>query len=103
MKRTMRIILLPLLLFLFATGFSTRHAGDGQALYEHHCVRCHGADGTRGMFGARNLQKSLLPDTAITLQIMNGKRVMPPFKKKLTPDQINELSAYIKTLRKPAI
>ena len=103
MKRTMRIILMPLLLFLFTTGFITGHTGDGQALYEHHCARCHGADGTRGMFGARNLQKSLLPDTAIILQIMNGRRIMPPFKKKLTPDQINELSAYIKTLRKPAI
>lgn len=103
MKRTMYIILIPLLLFLITTGFSTRHTGEGQALYDHHCARCHGADGTRGMFGAKNLQKSLLPDTAIALQIRNGKRIMPPFKKKLTPDQIDELSAYIKTLRKPAI
>lgn len=103
MKRTVYIILIPLLLLLVATGFSSRHTGEGQALYEHHCARCHGADGTRGMFGAKNLQRSLLPDTAITRQIMNGKRIMPPFKKKLTPDQIDELSAYIKTLRKPAI
>ncbi|WP_188133873.1 cytochrome c [Chitinophaga sp. CF418] len=99
----MRIILISLLVFQSATGFSTRHMGEGQALYEHHCARCHGTDGARGMFGAKNLQKSLLPDTAITLQIRNGKRIMPPFKKRLTPGQINELSAYIKTLRKPAI
>ncbi|MCF6407930.1 cytochrome c [Chitinophaga filiformis] len=103
MKRTMRMLLIPLLLFLVATGFSTRHTGEGQTLYEQHCARCHGADGTRGMFGAKNLQKSLLPDTAIALQIRNGKRIMPPFKKRLTPDQINELTTYIKTLRKPAI
>jgi len=102
MKRTMYIILIPLL-FLVVSGFNTGHTGEGQALYEHHCARCHGTDGTRGMFGAKNLRKSLLSDTAITLQIMNGKRIMPPFKKKLTPNQIDELSAYIKTLRKPAI
>lgn len=103
MKRIMRIILIPLPLLLFATGFSTLHTGEGQTLYEHHCARCHGADGARGMFGARNLQKSQIPDTAIVLQIRNGKRIMPAFKKKLSPDQINELAAYIKTLRKPAI
>ena len=103
MKRTMRIILIPLLLLLFATGYSTGHSGEGQALYEHHCARCHGTDGARGMFGAKNLQKSQLPDTAIARQIRNGKRIMPAFKKKLNPDQINELAAYIKTLRKPAI
>lgn len=103
MRRTMRIILIPLLLLLFATGFSTGQPGEGKGLYEHYCARCHGTDGARGMFGAKNLQKSLLPDTAIALQIRNGKRIMPSFKKKFTPDQINEVSAYIKTLRKPAI
>jgi mono/diheme cytochrome c family protein len=55
------------------------------------------------MFGAKDLRKSLLPDTAIAFQIRNGKRIMPSFKKKFTSDQINEVSAYIKTLRKPAI
>lgn len=103
MKRTMRIILIPLFFLLFATGFSTERPGEGKDLYEHHCARCHGTDGSRGMFGAKNLQKSLLADTAIALQIRNGKRIMPSFKKKFTPYQINELSAYIKTLRKPAI
>lgn len=98
----MRIILVPLLL-LFTTGFSTGQPGEGKGLYEHHCARCHGVDGARGMFGAKNLQKSQLSDTAITLQIRNGKRIMPSFKKKFTPDQINEVAAYIKTLRKPAI
>ncbi|PWV56806.1 cytochrome c [Chitinophaga sp. S165] len=99
----MRIILIPLFLLLFATGFSTGQPGEGKTLYEHHCSRCHGTDGARGLFGAKNLQKSLLPDTAIALQIRNGKRIMPSFKKKFTPDQINEVSAYIKTLRIPAI
>lgn len=103
MKRNMRIILIPLFLLLFATGFSTGQPGEGRDLYEHHCARCHGADGSRGMFGAKDLRKSLLPDTAIAFQIRNGKRIMPSFKKKFTSDQINEVSAYIKTLRKPAI
>lgn len=101
--RRIHIMLIPLFLFLFATGFSTGRPGEGKDLYEHHCARCHGTDGARGMFGAKNLQKSLLPDTAIALQIRTGKRIMPSFKKKLTPDQINEVSAYIKTFRKPGI
>ena|SRR5579859_4442279 len=71
----------------------------GQELFNHHCIHCHGADGTKGFFGAKNLRKSVLPDSAIVLQIQKGKGFMPSFRKKVTPDEISQLVSYVKTLR----
>lgn len=88
--------------FLYAiitVGF-TGSSDEGKQLYEHHCARCHGNDGTRGLFGAKNLQKSGLSDSSIIQQISNGKRIMPPFRKRISADQIYAISSYIKSLRK---
>ncbi|MBW8682812.1 c-type cytochrome [Chitinophaga rhizophila] len=92
-------ILLITLHLLPAVGF-TRPVEDGKRNYEQHCARCHGRDGTKGMFGAKNLQKSSLSDTAILLQIINGKGIMPSFRKRLPADQLNAISTYIKSFRK---
>lgn len=100
-----RILLLTLSLLacLVAAGFRSNTDASsvtaGQKLYEHHCARCHGKDGTKGMFDANNLQRSILPDAAIVQQIQKGKGFMPPFRKKLTEDEISEVMLYIKTLR----
>lgn len=73
--------------------------GTGKALFGHNCSRCHGNDGTKGFFGAKNLQISRLSDSAITVQILNGKKFMPSFRKRLSPDEIQSLTQYVKTLR----
>ena len=73
---------------------------DGKTLYEANCSKCHGADGTLGLSGAANLQTSKMADDEIKTTITNGKKMMPPNPGNLTPDQINAVADYVKTLRK---
>lgn len=95
------------LLFIIMTAigslaFTAQRRGEpakGKALFERNCQPCHGADGTRGRFGAANLQKSQMTDEAIIERIENGKRIMPSFKKRFTPEEIRDLAEYVKTLR----
>jgi mono/diheme cytochrome c family protein len=72
---------------------------DGKTLFEKNCQKCHGAKGTKGFFGAANLQKSVMTEEAIVDRIQNGKKFMPSFKNKLSPDEIKELAGYVKALR----
>jgi mono/diheme cytochrome c family protein len=86
-------------LLTLTSGFKEQ-AATGAQLYKQHCARCHGADGTKGFLGARNLQKSTLPDAAIQAQIQNGKGFMPSFRNKITGDQLGAVLLYVKSLRK---
>jgi cytochrome c6 len=100
-----RVLLLTLSLFicLATAGFRSNTEAlpeqGGRKLYEQHCVRCHGKDGTKGSFGAKDLQQSILPDAAIIRQIEKGKGFMPPFRKKLSINEISQVMLYIKSLR----
>ncbi|MBT1706629.1 c-type cytochrome [Fulvivirgaceae bacterium PWU5] len=104
-RHTLRLAGVAVLLTLLAVSSAFRqvpvaqHPGAGENLYKQHCARCHGNDGTKGMFGARDLQRSTLADTAVTLQIQRGKGFMPGFRKKLSPAQLQELVTYVKSLR----
>jgi cytochrome c6 len=104
-KTTPRFVGLTALLMLLVVGSAFRqapgpqHADAGESLYKQHCARCHGHDGTKGMFGARNLQRSMLTDSAVTQQIQRGKGFMPGFRKKLSVEQIQEVVTYVKSLR----
>lgn len=71
----------------------------GKELYKQNCFRCHGIDGTRARFGAKDLKRSRLEDERIVAQIENGKGFMPSFKKKFTEEDIRELVHYVKSLR----
>lgn len=72
----------------------------GQSLFEIHCTKCHGLDGTRGRFGAKNLQKSTLTDDQYFTIIQKGKGIMPAWEKKLSALQITAIIHYIKQLKK---
>ncbi len=72
----------------------------GKLLFEKHCSKCHGLDGAKGRFGAKNLQKSILTDEQYLSIIQKGKGIMPSWKKKLTSGQISDIIIYIKTLKK---
>ncbi len=69
-------------------------------LFTKHCVQCHGEDGTRGRWGARNLQTTNLGDAALQAVISNGRGIMPRWSKKFDQNQIDALVRYIKTLRR---
>ena len=71
----------------------------GQVLFQKNCVRCHGANGKRGLNGAHDLTKSNLNAFGRTYLVTKGLGKMPSFEKQLTPRQIQEVVAYSLTLR----
>lgn len=77
-----------------------RSARSGKDLYEQNCSKCHGYDGTKGKFGAKNLRNSVLTDEQSVMIIQKGKGIMPSWEKKLTSEQIHAIISYIKTWRK---
>lgn len=86
------------LLLLLLVSFRAEEAG--RKVYEQQCNRCHGADGTKGTFKAKNLQLSRMGDAAMRVLIMNGKKLMPAYKNKLTTAEITDVISYVKSLRK---
>lgn len=94
------------LTFYFMTAFhlglaqSHESRSDGKELFEHKCKRCHGKDGTKGLFGAKNLQLSRLQDSDLTTIISKGKNGMPRWEKRLSQQEIESVIVYVKTLRK---
>ena len=80
----------------------------GEALYKSKCVACHGADGKgETAVGKANKVRDLgsadvqaQSDDAIAGIIGNGKGKMPAYGKSLKADQIKDLVAYIRSLKK---
>ncbi|MCL9804319.1 cytochrome c [Flavobacterium amniphilum] len=91
---------LLMMMLLFYASVHSNDPGNGKKLFESKCARCHGKDGTKGLFGAKNLQKSKLTDAEYTKVITNGIAFMPAWKKRLSGDQITEVIHYIKELKK---
>ncbi|MBA9071935.1 mono/diheme cytochrome c family protein [Flavobacterium gossypii] len=86
---------------LLTTNITTaQNAASGKNIFEAKCQRCHGNDGTKGLFGAKNLQTSRLENTELTAIISKGRRGMPRWEKKLSQTEIESVAAYIKSLRK---
>lgn len=103
MKRAL-VVLLP---FAFATLAS---AADhpGQASYRKSCAVCHAADGTgnsptgkalkvRDLTSGEVQQQS---DDELATVIADGKNTMPGFKSSMSPEQIREVVAFLRTLKK---
>lgn len=82
--------------------------GGGEALYKTKCVACHGADGKgETAVGKANKIRDLgsadvqgQSDDAIAGIIGSGKGKMPAYGKSLKADQIKDLVAYIRSLKK---
>ena len=94
-----------------ATAGATKRSSARSAaeLYEKHCASCHGKDGRAKTFKgklkhARDLTDVAWQDDAsderIFNAIMNGKRKMPAFSKKLSEQEINTLVSYVRALKK---
>ncbi len=95
------LILFMMIAMSISFGFQTQKplGMDGKTLYENNCVRCHGKDGTRGEYGAKNLRLSRKNDEYLFKKISNGGWIMPKWKKTLSKEQIISVMNYIKTLR----
>ena len=87
---------------------SVRAQGDAGKLYKTNCVLCHAADGSGNSpsgkaLGAKDLGSAEIQkktDEELTELINTGKGKMPAFGKKLKPDDIKQLVAYIRSLPK---
>jgi uncharacterized membrane protein SirB2 len=66
---------------------------DGKGLYEMNCILCHGADGTLGAVGARDLHTSTLDVAGIREVILNGKGMMQPVK--VNEAQATAIAEYV--------
>ena len=92
-------ILLSVLILNSIVLAKAQNQPSGKALFENNCAQCHGNDGTKGRWGAKNLRASKLDDAAILNMISNGRGFMPNWSKKLPAYQIQLIAKYIKTLR----
>ena len=72
----------------------------GKAMYSQYCAACHGADGTKGASGAKDLSQSALSDDERIEIITNGKNTMSPYKDILSAEQIKAVSDYTASLKK---
>lgn len=71
----------------------------GEEVYVKHCKLCHGASGDLGLSGAANLKISVLNNAEVVTVVTEGRKAMPAWKAQLTPAQINDVAAYVITLR----
>jgi mono/diheme cytochrome c family protein len=76
----------------------TAAANDGKSIFATNCASCHTlkAAGSSGTIGP-NLD-SLAPRLTLAIvkrQVENGGAVMPAFKGKLTPKQIDAVAKYV--------
>jgi len=72
----------------------------GQLLYKQNCARCHGDDGARGALGAKNLQLSAMSHADVVNIINKGKGAMPAYIKVFSPDEVEQLTVYVESMRK---
>jgi mono/diheme cytochrome c family protein len=68
---------------------------EGRRTYRQRCYICHHRQGGRGP----NLFATKLSDEAFLLTVINGRKgaTMPAFGLQLTPDQVWQVHAYVKS------
>lgn len=100
------VFFLGLLTIALPTG--VRAQSDAAKLYKTNCVLCHAADGSGNSssgkaLGAKDLasaEAQKKTDEEITEIIAKGKGKMPAMSKKLKPEEIKQLVAFIRALPK---
>lgn len=79
----------------------------GRQIFQSACAVCHRDDSTAKKTGPGLLGLYKLPalpngeavtDANVERWVRNGGGLMPPFKNALTPEQMKDLLAYLKTL-----
>lgn len=111
--KKIRIVLLVTTLvvagaFLFVGARSFAADSDAAGVFKTKCVICHSGDGSGNspmgkMMKVPDLKSAdvqKLPDAELTQAISAGKNKMPPFKGKLSDEQIHSLVSYIRQLAK---
>lgn len=92
--------ILFLTLLMSVNTFAQTDKAEGKPIFEKHCVRCHGNDGKKGKWKAKDLTLSRMSDKDILQLIKEGKKRMPSYNKKLSDEEMKAVIAYLKRLRK---
>jgi|GraSoi2013_100cm_1033763.scaffolds.fasta_scaffold03233_4 mono/diheme cytochrome c family protein len=95
-------------LAILALPCCLRAQGDAAQVYKTNCALCHAADGSGETASGKSLKAKDLrspevqgkSDEELAEVIAKGTGKMPAFGKKLTPDVIKSLVAYIRALPK---
>ena len=97
-----------LLLTVAALLVAPMAMGDGAAVFKAKCASCHGPDGSglTGMgkamklrdLGSADVQKQ--SDGELTTITTDGKGKMPAYKGKISDDEIKQVIAFMRTLKK---
>ncbi len=102
MKKIITVMLLGIAIFTFAFSSPALAAdvASGAKLFSANCASCH-AGGKNLVKAEKSLKKDALEKydmysaEAIIAQVTNGKAAMPAFGKRLKPEQIENVAAYV--------
>lgn len=104
---TKLLVLFCLMMVPFCLSAATDVAADaneGEATYKARCKVCHGVDGVPKSFAKGSpafndpAWKEAISVDAIEKVVAEGRKRMPAFHNKLTPEEIKAVAAYLKTL-----
>ena len=88
----------------FVVGANVAQAADpraGAKLYQQHCENCHGARGQGNMPGLPNFTRGeglLQSNDKLLAVIESGKGIMPAYRGLLSPQEIRNVIAHLRTL-----
>jgi mono/diheme cytochrome c family protein len=71
----------------------------GKDVYTKYCRLCHGSKGDLGLSGSANLTISALSLVEVKHVVVNGRNAMPAWGKQLSEQEIDEVAAYVLSLR----
>ena len=105
------LILLPAAAALLLAGCGSQETGNGPSsqqlygsdktaeLYKAQCITCHGSDlkGRMGPMSDIHNAGSRLTAQQIKTQIEQGGSLMPAFKERLSPEEIQSLTEWLST------
>ena len=107
MKRILPVFTFAIALAVVLSLSLSAQAQGGADTYKAKCAACHGADGTGSAMGKKmgahdftTAEVQKMSDAELTDVINNGKSKMPKYADKLKPEEVKELVAYIRTLKK---
>lgn len=107
-KNRIALAICSALLFGVASApVANTQAGGVEALFKAKCAMCHGADaaGNTPMGKKFNIPDLRAPEiqkkskAELANAIAKGKNKMPAFEGKMTSDEVNELSTYVRQLK----
>jgi mono/diheme cytochrome c family protein len=100
-NKSLVVMVVTLLAFSLYAG---AEEDEGKVTYEARCAVCHGKDGAPKSFAKGSpafndeAWKQGASLESIEEVVTEGRKKMPAFRNKLTPEEIKAVSAYLKTL-----